>query len=100
MWLTLIDVLLKIEWSPFEDKLGGFMEKYNDCLVLTLSYFCYLFTDLTPTAEDKYFIGWVYNGVVGIMILSNVGVMVRTVLLNVAEKIKETIFKCTEKRKL
>ena len=100
MWLTLTDVLLKIHWSPYEDKLGGFMEKFNDCLVLILSYFPFLFTDLTPTPEDKYFIGWFYNGIVGIMICVNVGVMVRTVILSVAAKIKEMIFECIEKRKL
>ena len=65
MYLTLIDVSLKMHWSPYEDKLAGFMEKFNDCLVLILSYFPFVFTDLTPTAEDKYFIGWFYDGIVG-----------------------------------
>jgi len=98
IWLNLADALLKIHWSPYEDKLGGFMEKLNDFLVLILSYFSFLFTDLTPTPEDKYFIGWVYNGVVGIMIVANVGVMVHTVILNAVNKIKKTIFRCKEKR--
>jgi len=96
MWLTLIDVSLKMHWSPYENKLGGFMEKFNDCLVLILSYFPFVFTDLTPTAEDKYFIGWFYNAILGIMILANVGVMVMTTFESLAGKIKECNFKSTE----
>ena len=48
MWLSLIDVCVKIEMSPYESRVGGIMEKLNDCCVLTLSYFPYLFTDLIP----------------------------------------------------
>ena len=59
------------------------MEKFNDFLVLILSYFSFVFTDITPTAEDKYFIGWFYDGIVGIIIVSNIGVMLRTLVLNV-----------------
>ena len=46
VWLSLIDVCAKIELSPYESRVGGIMEKLNDCFVLTLSYFPYLFTDL------------------------------------------------------
>ena len=46
MYLCLIDLLIKIELSPYESKVGGFMEKFNDAFVLTCSYFPYLFTDL------------------------------------------------------
>ena len=48
MWLSLIDVCIKIELSPYESKLGGFMDKFNDLFVLTCAYFPYLFTDLMP----------------------------------------------------
>jgi hypothetical protein len=47
------------------------MEKFNDLFVLTCSYFPYLFTDLIPSQEDKYYIGWYYNGTVGMMIGAN-----------------------------
>ena len=73
------------------------MDKFNDCLVLILSYFLFFFSDLTPTPEDKYFIGWFFNGLFGIMVSVNVVVMVQTVVLNVMNKFKEMIFKCKEK---
>jgi hypothetical protein len=71
MWLSLIDVCVKIHLSPYKSKLRGFMEKFNDLFVLTCAYFPYLFTDLTLSAEDKYFIGWFYNGTVVTMIAAN-----------------------------
>jgi hypothetical protein len=39
--------------------------------VLTCAYFPYLFTDLIPLQEDKYYIGWYYNGIVVTMIGAN-----------------------------
>jgi hypothetical protein len=49
MYLSLIDVCVKIELSPYESRIGGIMEKFNDLFVLTLSYFPYLFTDLVQS---------------------------------------------------
>jgi hypothetical protein len=92
MWLSLIDVCVKIHLSPYESKLGGFMEKFNDVLVLICAYFTYLFTDLIPSPEDKYYIGWFYDGMIGIMIAANLGVMLTTMFRDVKQKIKEIIF--------
>jgi hypothetical protein len=76
MLLTLHDVCLKIVWSPYESKVGGFMEKFNDFFVLNCAYFPYLFTDLIPSQEDKYYIGWYYNGIICTMIVANIIVVV------------------------
>lgn len=92
MLLSLIDICVKINLSPYESKLGGFMEKFNDVLVLICAYFPYLFTDLIPSPEDKYYIGWFYDGIIGIMIGANLGVMLRTMIQDIKEKIKEMIF--------
>jgi hypothetical protein len=80
MYLTLIDVCLKFDLSPYESRLGGFMEKFNDLFVLTCSCFPYLFTDLIPSQENKYYIGWYYNGIVGTMIGANLLVIVMSAL--------------------
>jgi hypothetical protein len=80
MYLTLIDVCFKLDLSPYESKLGGFMEKFNDLFVLTCSYFPYVFTDLIPSQEDKYYIGWYYNGIVGTMIGANLLVIAMSAL--------------------
>ena len=78
MWLSLIDVCVKIELSPYDSRLGGIMGKLNDCFVLTLSYFPYLFTDLIQSQEDKYYIGWYYSGIIVMLLASNLFVMVIT----------------------
>jgi hypothetical protein len=91
MYLTLIDLCLKFHWSPYESKVGGFMEKFNDLFVLTCAYFPYLFTDLIPSQEDKYYIGWYYNGIIGTMIGANLLVIVMTALQDVKEWISEKI---------
>ena len=49
MWLSLADVCIKLHLSPFESKVGGIMEKFNDTLVLFCSYFTYMITDLIPS---------------------------------------------------
>ena len=67
------------------------MEKFNDLFVLTCAYFPYLFTDLTPSNEDKYFIGWFYDGTVGTMIASNLIVIVKTAFHGIVNKIREMI---------
>ena len=64
MWLTLIDVSVKLHLNPYESKVRGFMDKFNDLFVLTCAYFPYLFTDLIPSQEDKYYIGWYYAGII------------------------------------
>jgi hypothetical protein len=47
IWLCLIDTCLKLHWDPYENKLNGSMQKMNDLLVLLLSIFMFLFTDIT-----------------------------------------------------
>jgi hypothetical protein len=100
MYLSLLDVCLKIHWSPYASKLAGFMEKFNDLFVLTLSYFPYLFTDLTQSQEDKYLIGWFYTGIVVMLIVSNLFVMVMTAYQDVKEKITGMISKCKNRREV
>ncbi len=67
------------------------MEKFNDLFVLTCAYFPYLFTGLIPSPADQYFIGWVYNGTVGAMVVANVLIMVKTAFEDVIKKIREII---------
>ncbi len=93
MWLTLFDTCVKIHLSPYKSKVGGFMEKFNDFFVLTCAYFTYLFTDLIPSPEDKYFIGWFYDGTVGTLIAANLLVMVKTAFHGIINKIREMILK-------
>ena len=98
MWLSLIDVCVKIHLSPYESKVGGIMEKLNDVCVLICSYFPYLFTDLIPSQEDKYYIGWFYNGIIGMLLGANLIVMVMTAYQNVKKKITGMFKKCKHEK--
>ncbi len=93
MWLSLTDICFKIHLSPYESKVAGFMEKFNDLFVLTCAYYPYLFTDLIPSPEDKYFIGWFYDGTVATMIAVNLFVIVRSTFHDIINKIREMKFK-------
>jgi hypothetical protein len=93
MWLSLTDVCFKIHLRPYKSKVAGFMEKFNDLFVLTCAYYPYLFTDLIPSPEDKYFIGWFYDGTVGTMISVNIFVIVRSAFHDIINKIREMKFK-------
>ena len=98
MWLSLIDVCLKLDLSPYESKIGGFMEKFNDLFVVTCAYFPLLFTDLIPTQEDKYYIGWFNSGIIGILVTVNLVVMVMTAYQDMKKKISYKIKKCKHER--
>jgi hypothetical protein len=98
MYLSLVDVCVKIHLSPYESKLAGFMEKFNDLFVLSCAYFPYLFTDLITSQEDKYFIGWFYSGIIGMLLASNLFVMLMTAFIDMKEKISEMVNKCRLKK--
>ena len=99
MWLSLIDVCFKLHLSPYKSQLVGFLMKFNDILVLICAYFPYLFTDLIPSPEDKYFIGWFYDGTVGTMIAANLFVMMKTAFHSIIKKIREMVMEYRYKKK-
>ena len=99
MWLSLTDVCFKIHLSPYDSKLDGFMQKFNDVFVLTCAYYPYLFTELIPSPEDKYFIGWFYDGTVGTMITANLFVMMKTAFHSIIKKIRDIIMEYRYKKK-
>jgi hypothetical protein len=76
------------------------MEKFNDLFVITCSYFIYLFTDLIQSQEEKYLIGWFYSGIVGILIISNLFVMIMTALKDLKEKIKSMMDNCKHQKEV
>ena len=96
--LCLIDACLKLHWDPFESKINGHMQKMNDIVVLFMSEFMYCFTDLIRSEEDKYLIGWVYLGIFGSMVGSNILVMVFLALRDAIKTLKRKIFIWTRDR--
>ncbi len=73
--------------------------QFNDLLVLICAYFPYLFTDLIPSPEDKYFIGWFYDGTVGTMITANLFIMIKTAFHGIIKKIRKMIMEYRYKKK-
>ena len=67
------------------------MEKFNDTIVLILTYFNFVQTDLIPAAEDKYFIGWFYVGLVGILVVANLSVMLHGAIPDIIEVLKQKL---------
>jgi hypothetical protein len=98
VWLSLADLCMKLDLSPYESKVDGFMEKFNDVLVLTCTYFAYLFTDLTPSQEEKYYIGWYYSGIIGMLIGANLFVMGLIAFQVMKRKISYKLKKCKHEK--
>ena len=98
IWLCLIDACLKLHCDPFESKINGHMQKMNDIVVLFLSEFMFCFTDLTRSEEDKYLIGWVYLGIFGYLVGSNILVMVLLALRGALKTLKRKFFICSLNR--
>ena len=96
--LCLIDACLKLHWDPYESKINGNMQKMNDIVVLFMSEFMFCFTDLTQSVEDKYLIGWVYLGIFGYLVGSNIFVMVFLALRDIFKTLKREIFICRRDR--
>jgi hypothetical protein len=74
------------------------MQKMNDIVVLLMSELMFCFTDLTRSEEDKYLIGWVYLGIFGSMVVSNILVMVSLALRDAFKILKRKIFICRRDR--
>ncbi len=98
MYLSLIDLCVKIELSSYESRIGGIIEQFNDLFVVTLSYFPFLFTDLIQSQEDKYYIGWYYMGLIAMLVAANIFVMVITASQDVKDKLAEMVEKCKKKK--
>ena len=91
MYLTLTDVCFKIHLDPYRTKTIGTMEKLNDMMVLVLTYFNFLFTDLIPDPVDRYLIGWCYVSVVAILLTTNLSLMIITGLRGMIKSIKKKL---------
>lgn len=75
--LSLADVWIKSHLSPYQDKFDGIIDKFNDYIVLNLSILLFLFTDFVLDPKTRYLTGWLYIGMVGLMITVNLAQMVR-----------------------
>ena len=64
------------------------MDHFNNYIVLFLSYYLFLFTPLILSVDDKYLIGWVFVGIICIMLVANLVAMLLNVFKDLVKRIK------------
>ena len=77
--------------NVYENKTGFIMAMFNDSIVLFLSYFPLLFTDFIPDLETRYFAGWIYIAIVALMVIGNLGVVLRGTVLEIIEQARRRV---------
>lgn len=71
MLLSLLDVCFKLKYYAYASSINGYMEIFNDCIILHCSYIMFLFSDFVITQENKDFFGWFFNADVMLLLVSN-----------------------------
>ena len=89
MYLCLADACVNFHWSLYESNLRNIMEKLNSFVVLLLSQLMYMQTDLIKSEADRYYIGYYYLGVIGLMFVVNMSVVIVAGLISATEKCKK-----------
>jgi len=102
--LTIVDTCVSYNLNVYENKVNFYMAMFNDTIVLFLSYFPFLFTDFILDLETRYYAGWIYVAIVGLMLVTNLVVVMRESILTMAEDIRRKSvelhnYRLVEKRK-
>ena len=88
MLLSLFVISFLISVKPLNEPYLNKMEIFNESTLLMSSYFMFLFTDFVDDANMRSKLGWVYIGVIGLLIVVNFGCMIIKVYQMVSEKIR------------
>lgn len=78
-----------ISVKPFTEAYLNRMEIFNESTLLVSSYFMFLFTDFVDDVRLRATLGWVYIGIIGVMIGVNWACMIFKVFQSVSASIKE-----------
>ncbi len=62
------------------------MAKFNNTVVLILSYFPFLFTNLVPDPEARYQAGWIFISITAFMVVANLIVVVQSTIVDTIEE--------------
>ena len=87
---------------PIATWLGNFLELLNESTFLVLVYMNFLFTEFVADIEMRYFIGYVFLGVIGISLGLNFFFILKTILTQAYSFIKRKLiaFRVQRKRKV
>jgi hypothetical protein len=58
--------------KPYQSQLSNFVEMANEGLIICTVYIMHCFSFFIPSVETRYGLGWVYLGVVAIVLVINV----------------------------
>ena len=62
------------------------MAKFNNTVVLILSYFPFLFTNMVPDPEARYQAGWIFICLTAFMVVVNLVVVVQHTVVETIEE--------------
>jgi len=77
-----------VDFAPMDNKVMQFMEVINDIFVLITSQMLFLFTDLIPDVENRYFIGTIYKNILFFTISVNGLLVFAMIGYSVWQKVK------------
>lgn len=76
---------------PLTMKYLNIMELFNEVTLLICSYYLFCFTSFVPDVEFRYFLGWIFIGIVALNIIVNWGVLMYKVFSLIINKIRTFI---------
>ena len=82
---------------PFKDDTQNKLDMFNELSTMMLIYFAYMFTDLCPSAEDQYFVGYFFIVILAGTLLTHLTLIGISTVKDLIEVVKEWIYKCKNK---
>ena len=67
------------------------MAKFNNSIVLVLSYFPFLFTNMVPDPETRYKAGWIFIVLIAFMVVVNLIVVVQGTVVETIEEARRKV---------
>ena len=67
------------------------MAKFNNSIVLVLSYFPFLFTNMVPDPENRYKAGWIFIVLIAFMVVVNLIVVVQGTVVETIEEARRKV---------
>ena len=61
--LALLSTGLTLWFKPYKSRKANILEAFNDCTLLSLTYFMWCFTDMGPNVETQHELGYIFIGV-------------------------------------
>jgi hypothetical protein len=88
LMLVLLDNTIMIHFNPYECKISGGLEKFNNLFVIFGSYALFYFTDYAPDPDTKEMFAFIYLGALCVMAVTNIGVLSYVASKNIFKRLK------------